>query len=237
MSNYIVKPPSLAPSFSTINMSPSPRPVARLSPSPSPSPRPVARLLPSPSPSPRPVARLSPSPSAMSPAASSIPLPPIRNSKRINTRSINDINRNIKYLQRLGFTKNTNNETWKDTLSRYKNITGNNWVQSNISNSNSKNSKASNINSKISNKNSKSSTINSKPPTINSNSSELKKVEEDLTYFSSLGLTANSGNESYNKSIKKYKELTGKNYKPISGGKKKSKSRKLQKRKIKRTRK
>jgi sugar lactone lactonase YvrE len=70
---------------------------------------------------------------------------------------------------------------------------------------------------------------------------ELDKVEEDLRYLTSLGLTKDSNNEAMNNALAKYRELTGNEYVPsqeVSGGRKRrnKKSRKVKSRRVKKSR-
>lgn len=45
-----------------------------------------------------------------------------------NTRTLENVNRNLTYLTGIGFKQNSDNETMKKTLKRYKNLTGTNYV-------------------------------------------------------------------------------------------------------------
>jgi hypothetical protein len=53
--------------------------------------------------------------------------PPATVSTNTNTRTIENVNRNLTYLTSLGLTKNNDNETMKKTIKKYKNLTGTNY--------------------------------------------------------------------------------------------------------------
>jgi hypothetical protein len=52
------------------------------------------------------------------------------------------------------------------------------------------------------------------PPPTNTNTRTIDEVNRNLTYLTSLGLTKNSDNETMKKTLKRYKNLSGKNYSP-----------------------
>jgi hypothetical protein len=53
--------------------------------------------------------------------------PPLVTQTNTNTRTIENVNRNLTYLTSVGLTKNSDNETMKKTVKRYKNLTGTNY--------------------------------------------------------------------------------------------------------------
>jgi len=55
------------------------------------------------------------------------PPPATQANTNTNTRSIENVNRNLTYLTGLGLTKNSDNETMQKTIKRYKNLTGTNY--------------------------------------------------------------------------------------------------------------
>lgn len=55
------------------------------------------------------------------------PPPATQKNANANTRTIENVNRNLTYLTSLGLTKNSDNETMKKTIKKYKNLTGTNY--------------------------------------------------------------------------------------------------------------
>ena len=148
-----------------------------------------------------------------------------------NVRTIDEVNRDLTYLFGLGLTATSDNDTMRNTIRRYRELTGRDYTPSVTTVSREELEKdleylfglgltANSGNDTLNDRLAKyreltgrdytfpATTVSPLPTTTVSR----EELERKLEYLYSLGITANSGNKQLNELLAQYRELTGRDY-------------------------